>query len=811
MKRFISLFLAITTIMAFYASEPVKVTWELIGYNSESKSSLCAFTFSNESGKILTDNWAFYFNSFPRVYTPAEGENVKFELVQTGYNKIVPTEGFNLESGKSVTVKYWMKGSLIAISYAPDGGHITIDNSDPYPATINHKPLQIGTFPTTDIFPTAERLYNLYESVNQSATGNPFEIIPGLKSVEVKAGMCSIEALKIVCDDSFNEEKRYAEEFLHNLGLISESNDATKVQLQLLSRADTHRSEGKSNNEYYEIQIYSDCIAVKGVSRDAILNGVKSLICILRNNKEIATLPQARICDFPDLHHRGVMLDIARNYYALNDIKRLLKELSLYKINRLQFHIADDEGWRLEIPGLPELTDICGRRGLTTTEDEFMCQFYAGNGNPDANTTSNGYIRRSEFVDFLKYAKSLGILVIPEIETPGHARAAIIAMKARYKKYIATSPEEANKYRNFDLNDSTYYTSVQGYHDNVLNVAEEGTYRFLEKVFDEIIMMYEEADAEMPYLHVGGDEVAKNPWTKSPSVQAFMTKHGYTTTHEMEEYFITRIADMMDAKGYKIGGWQEAAMRHSEPIHNRLRDKFGGINCWETVPDWGGDTIPYSIANNGYNVILCNVGNFYLDMSYNAHPAERGLHWGGYVDEYRAWDARPFSIYESSTLKLNGKPLDMEHIADGKPQLTSESQKRIKGVQGQLFAETIRSFEQVEYLLFPKIFGLAERAWNTEQLEWQSKSQFNRFIGTELLPQLEEMKFNYRVGMPGIVKKDGKVYMNSAYPQAEIRYTTDGSEPNANSKLWTKPVKIKAKKIKAKAFYLGKESYVTEL
>ena len=153
----------------------------------------------------------------------------------------------------------------------------------------------------------------------------------------------------------------------------------------------------------------------------------------------------------------------------------------------------------------------------------------------------------------------------------------------------------------------------------------------------------------------------------------------------------------------------------------------------------------------------------------------------------------------------------MEHIADGKPQLTSESQKRIKGVQGQLFAETIRSFEQVEYLLFPKIFGLAERAWNTEPLEWQSKSQFNRFIGTELLPQLEEMKFNYRVGMPGIVKKDGKVYMNSAYPQAEIRYTTDGSEPNANSKLWTKPVKIKAKKIKAKAFYLGKESYVTEL
>ena len=809
MKRFIALFLAITTIMLFNAKEPVKVAWELVGYNSESKSSLCAFTFTNESGNTLTDNRAFYFNSFPRVYTPAEGENVKFELVQTGYNKLVPTEAFRLEPGKSVTVRYWMKGSLIAISYAPDGGHVTIDNGDPLPATIAHKPLQMGTFPTTDIFPTAERLYNLYESVNKPTTGNTFEIIPGLKSVEVKTGTCPIKALKIVCDDTFSEEKHYAEDFLRSLGLLSDN--GTKVQLQLLSRSDATKAEGKSNSEYYEIEVTSDCIAVRGVSREAISNGVKSLICILRNNKDVATLPQVLICDFPDLHHRGVMLDVARNYYALNDIKRLLKELSLYKINRLQFHIADDEGWRLEVPGLPELTDICGRRGLTTTEDEFMCQFYAGNGDPNANTTSNGYIRRSEFVDFLKYTKMLGIQVIPEIETPGHARAAITAMKARYKKYIATDPQEANRYRNFDLNDSTYYTSVQGYHDNVLNVAEEGTYRFLEKVFDEIIMMYEEADAVMPYLHVGGDEVAKNPWTKSPSVQALMAEKGYKTTHEVEEYFITRIADMIYAKGYELGGWQEAAMRHSEDVHSKLRGKFGGINCWETVPDWGGDTIPYSIANNGYNVILCNVGNFYLDMSYNAHPAERGLHWGGYVDEYRAWDARPFSIYESSTLKLNGKPLDMEHIADGKPQLNEVSKKYIKGVQGQLFAETIRGFDQVEYLLFPKVFGLAERAWNTEPLDWQSKSQFNRFIGTELLPQLEEMKFNYRIGMPGIVEKGGKIYMNCAYPQAEIRYTTDGSEPNANSKLWTKPVKIKATKIKAKAFYLGKESYVTEL
>lgn len=138
------------------------------------------------------------------------------------------------------------------------------------------------------------------------------------------------------------------------------------------------------------------------------------------------------------------MLDVVRDYSQLSDVKRLIDRLAIYKINRLQFHLTDDEGWRIEIPGLPELTDVGSRRGMTEKESDFLFQSYAGNGNPDdLSTTSNGYIPKADFVEFLRYAYARGVEVIPEIESPGHARASIVAMKARRRNLESTDPEAA--------------------------------------------------------------------------------------------------------------------------------------------------------------------------------------------------------------------------------------------------------------------------------------------------------------------------------------------------------------------------------
>ena len=289
--------------------------------------------------------------------------------------------------------------------------------------------------------------------------------------------------------------------------------------------------------------------------------------------------------------------------------------------------------------------------------------------------------------------------------------------------------------------------------------------------------MYEEAGVEIPFFHAGGDEVPRNPWTGSPDVQELMREKGFKDTHDVHEYFVVRMADIISSKGIKVGGWQESAMGHDEATDRLLRDKFAGINSWNTIPDWGDDSIPYSIANNGYKVILSNVGNFYLDMAYNANPEEPGLSWGGYVDEYRSWEGRPYDIYHSTSLTLDGKPLG-EDVAEGKPVLTDEG----------------------------------ERAWNaTVDDEKMELIRYNRLIGTSELPYLQRCGINFHLGMPGIRRSDDMVFMNSPYPEAEIRYTTDGKEPDSGSKLWKGPVKESAKVIKAKLFYLGKESKTVEL
>ena len=807
MKKIIFLLNALIVSATIAVANPLEVEWQVCSYDSVNRISHCQFILTNTSDGAVTDNWAFYFNSFPRRYSPSAGAPITFETVQTGYFCVRPTAGFRLDAGKTVALNYEMLGIVNNLSYAPDGGHITFGDSAPEAAPIKHRPIALDINLRSANFPTPQRLFDLYESVSGYGRCGSYDILPAPKDITTTDEVCPIGTFSVSAADGLDVAANYARNELKRIGRDNAA--GTPIELQLLSRSDALSPEGKTNTEYYEIDVTPERWRVAGVSREAVLNGVKTAIQLIRCNANRGAVEAAYICDWPDLHYRGIMLDVARNFYPLAAVKRMLAEVAKFKINRLHFHLTDDEGWRLQIPGLPELTDVGARRGLTRSETDFLCQFYNGDGNPDSPTTSNGYITVDEFVDFLRFADSIGVEVIPEIESPGHARAAITAMRARYRRYAATDSVEAWRYRLDDPDDRSVYTSAQGYHDNVLNPAMEGSYRFMEKVIDEIVAMYERAGVNLPYIHVGGDEVPRNPWALSPAVHNLMQRSGFKTTHDVEQYYITRIADIADAKGIRIGGWQEAAMRHSAAVDEHLRDKFGGVYCWQTVPDWGNDTVPYSVANNGYRVVLCNVGNFYFDMAYNPHPAERGLNWGGYTDEYRAWDARPYDIYRSTTTRINGEPLDSTQIRVIRPKLYSRSRKMIEGVQGQIFAETIRCPEMVEYLLFPKVFGLAERGWNAELLPGQTKAQFNALIGESLLPQLSDDGLNFRIGMPGITRRAGRIVINSAYPQAQVRYTTDGSEPTADSPLYTAPLRTRAKTIRAKTFYLGRESLTT--
>ena len=272
----------------------------------------------------------------------------------------------------------------------------------------------------------------------------------------------------------------------------------------------------------------------------------------------------------------------------------------------------------------------------------------------------------------------------------------------------------------------------------------------------------------------------------------------------------------MQKNGMKFSGWQEVALGHTEQAHQQLRAQAAGVYCWNTVP--GYDEVVYQTANNGYPVILCNVGNFYMDMAYNGHPDERGLDWGGYVDESISFAMLPFSIYRSLRKNMAGDPIDLSAAEKGKTLLTAVGKKNIVGVQGQLFAETIRNFGQIEYLLFPKMMGLIERGWNAYPV-WEALSgapeqqafdkalaSYYEKISEKEMPYWAKNGINFRLPHPGLMVKEGTLYANVAIDGAEIRYTTDGTEPTAQSALWEAPVKCDAPVVKAATFYQGKKS-----
>ena len=657
----------------------------------------------------------------------------------------------------------------------------------------------------------------IYES-NLRLAGAPAlvqsDILPSVKKVVAIEGDNVVLEGKVALafPENFAGEAKLLKEKLTGLyGLEVVGNASVKIVLEeLLDRKEA------VNDEYYTINIGDNLIKISAATPHGIFNGTQTLLSMLKDKQTPYLLEAVSIRDYPDLAYRGQMIDIARNFTAPENLKKLVDIFASYKLNVLHFHFCDDEAWRLEIPGLEELTAVGSRRGHTTDESQCLYPCYDGGYDPDAKTVGNGYYSREEFIDLLKYAAERHVRIVPEIESPGHARAAIVSMKARYNKYFETDPGKATEYMLSEPEDTSRYVSVQYYTDNVMNVALPSTYRFMEKVIQELNAMYQEAGLSLYTVHLGGDEVPRGVWMGSPKCQELMKEKGMTKAHDLSEYFITQMADVMQKNGLKFSGWQEVALGHTEEAHQQLRGQAAGVYCWNTVP--GSDEVVYQTANNGYPVILCNVGNFYMDMAYNGHPDERGLDWGGYVDESVSFSMLPFSIYRSLRVDMAGNPIDLNNAEKGKTALTEIGKKHIMGVQGQLFAETIRSFDGVEYLLFPKILGLAERGWNAHPV-WENLSDireeqaFNQAlalyyekISKSEMPYWAKNGINFRLPQPGLLVKDGNLYANVAIDGAEVRYTTDGSEPTAQSTLWKEPVKCGSLVVKAKTFYQGKES-----
>ena len=807
--------------MTVSAQSPIAVDWRMGQNNTTANNYSSRFVIKNISKQPLNSDWEFFFNQFSRSVSVPAGCPVDVEEVSTTYYRIRPNANYKtLAAGDSLVIDLVMGGALINKNYMPGGGHVVLngDMTKPIAVNINRSPLdKPGQWRDHKAYPDGNYMYTYNEAINgfgDGYTGNDYDIFPAPKQVDIEDGFTQVGSLvsikygKWFQWGGYRRTKALLTDELQKRGVYVSSGQKTVIELLLDKKLST-------NGEYYTLRVHDGKISIHGVTQAALMNGVKTLIAALDHSKG-HRLQNCFVIDWPDFGYRGVMLDIARNF-VINpaDFKRTIDLLSYYKINTIQFHFTDDEAWRLEIPGFPELTQVAARRGATLDEKGYLAQIFDGNGNPDdLSQCGNGYFTRAQFIELLKYARAHGVRIIPEIETPGHARAAIVAMKNR-----AMSNPTAEQFRLWDDKNESVFTSAQSYHDNVLNVASDDVYRFIDRVVEELQKMYKEAGLKLEIVHLGGDEVPNNAWSKGPDVQALMQREGLKTQHEVSEYYIKRISQLLAARKIRIEGWQEVALDHKPEFNAVVAPHVAGVNAWSTVGSRS--DVPYRLANDGYPVILSNVTNFYMDMGYSWHQNEQGLHWGGKVDEFDAWSGLPANIYASARTAVDGTPLNITTAGDGKAKL--EKPENIIGIQAQLWGETLRSFDEVQYMLLPKMMGVSERAW-TAMPEWsknltdnqaynEARHQYNLKIGTRELPLLKGMGYTFRVGPPGIKVVDGMLYINTQYPDELVTYTLDGSEPTVDSPRWTAPVPVKTQPqvIKAKTFYLGHESVTTYL
>ena len=635
----------------------------------------------------------------------------------------------------SVVFEIQTRGRFVNISYAPDGFHRVNADGTTDPVERILTPLQ------RDMTEYAAEVYRHNEAMVTDWTAGFYDVIPSYKKV-------------------------------------------TPGQPGAMSRVDIPGfvDIDPENPDYYRIEVHGDSATIFCRPDRQWANYIAFNSKVLSRRDSLGRIPDVVIEDWPDMPWRGLMIDIARNFQRPQTMKVVLALMASNHLNRLHFHITDDEAWRLEIPGLPELTDVGAHRGYTLDERSCLKQIFTGDGNPRTYTgTSNGYYTREEFIDLIRTAHNMGIEVVPEIESPGHARAAIRAMEARR----LNSGDE--RFRLIEDGDTSRYTSAQAFHDNIMNPAVEGTYRFMEKIIDEIASMYSEAGVPLIGIHIGGDEVPRGAWDGSAAVTRLKAREHLQTQTRVHAYYVQRIAAMLAARHIPMHGWQEVALDHDEDYNKSIAPVAGGVNCWSTLSRQGSNGVTDRVVLAGFPAILSNVNHLYFDLAYSRDPQEPGLAWGGYVDEFSAFNAYAHRLCPAMD-KGPGKVI---------------------GLNAHVFGETMRSAAQLKTYLLPKILGLAERAWNCDST--YSESQFNAIVGTRDLPYYASQSLNVHLRQPGIRIDGNTAFINSPYPTSSeviVRYTLDGTDPNESSPIYTTPVSLpdNCHEVRATAFAFGTRS-----
>jgi len=811
--------------------DQIKVTWK--GTVTDAPGYSARFVLENNSKTTLNGkNWTLFYNQFPRDIKECTG-NVAISRISGDWHKLSPTEGFILKPGQTIELQIHANWPWIKESDAPLGPYFVFyDKSGAEKAVVACTAYTIEPFDQPEpagageesFFPTAASRYRENLKVKDIDISRLPPLVPTPVSFKSSGKPVIFEsAPEILYQKGLEFEAGYIAAVVGQIAQTTvtpgEADGPQPNSIFLGIRPATIKGVSK---EAYKLEIKGNrSVVINGTDAAGVFYGIQSLMALAPSpGGESQALLEAVVEDAPRFPYRGFHLDVARNFLTKESVKKLIDLLAFYKINYLMFYLSEDEGWRIAIQELPELTEVGSKRGHTTKDGTDVLHPSYGSG-PLADAPGNwgtGFYTRDDYKEILKYAHQRHVNVIPTINLPGHSRAAIRAMEARYKKFIKEGNEEkANEFRLIDPDDQSVYNSAQGYNDNVVCVARESVYKFYETVIDDIIEMHTEAGVPLEFFHTGGDEVPNGVWTESPLCKKLMeTLPEFKDPKNLQSYFLRRVVETLSGKNLKIGGWEEVAMIKTEEGKLVPNPEFVGKQvypwAWNNQGEWA--NLSYRLANAGYPVVMCDVSKFYFDLAYNKDPKEPGLYWGGFCDTKDAWQFAPYNSLMTNLKTSQGTPIDPEKQFDGLERLKPEARKNIIGLQSQLWGETIKGPQMAEYYILPKLLAFAETAWGHAR-PWENESNsakmakgmeegwnlFANQLGKRELPRLSGLfgGFTYRVPPPGAIVEDGVLKANVEYPGLKIRYTTDGSEPTGQSMIWKEPVPVSGE-VRIKSF-----------
>jgi hexosaminidase len=507
--------------------------------------------------------------------------------------------------------------------------------------------------------------------------------------------------------------------------------------------------EGVADEEGYSLHVSPERTVISARSPRGLFYGTITLWQLITAGRAAnpgISIDAVTIADQPRFAWRGLMLDVARHFMPPDLVKQMIDWMALHKLNTLHWHLTDDQGWRIEIKQYRRLTEVGAWR------------VPAGAAGTDPATGGvrryGGFYTQEEVRDIVRYAAERYITVVPEIEMPGHAQAAIAA----YPQFGS-------------LGDSPRVSPDWGIHSYLFNVDDD-TFAFLENVLTEVTALFPSR-----YIHVGGDEAVKDQWQAAARVQKRMRELGIADETALQGYFVRRIEEFLRSKGRRLIGWDEILE--------------GGLPADATVMSWRGMDGGREAARQGHDVVMAPAPDLYFDHLQSDAPDEP--------------PGRPGTESLADVYGFEAVP----------PDLAAEQAGHIIGLQANLWTEHVRTAERVQHMVFPRLAAVAEAAWSSrERRDWRGflarmPDQLDRYRALGI--HYAESAFAVRIE-PGYTPTTDalQIRLSTQSGLGQIRYTLDGTDPTPQSSAYDGPIAAKPPvEVRAASFLEGRQLSVT--